>query len=336
MFAAMAFGVFAADAPETLTTQDLQGRPDRWPAEVTIKRFLNFGDATLNEGQKVTVIEYNGGSEVGVDAGDNQLFGIELTDCDLLEAANAQWATFTPAQKALEPKTVIEDASLWPARTKCTSGFVLNSGKEVPPNSEFELMTIEWNGQVILWEPEGKAKLAAQISQTDVVARARELVAIEPAQRPSRIANALKDVMVDAEGKSVAKEDIDQQTVFALYYGASWCGPCRSFSPGFVEYVNSVAADNPKLTVVLLSNDEQDADLFKYMKDEKMPFAAVPMSAMSSSGVLMSYLQGSIPQLTLVDRYGKILADSWNKSGYIGPKPVMAELDKSLKAGVAK
>lgn len=322
--------------PETLTLQDLQGRPDRWPAEVTIKRDLNFGDAKLTAGQKVKVLEYNGGDEVGVDAGNNQLFEIDQKDCDLLEGANAAWSKLTPDQRALDKKTVIQDMSLWPTKVRCTSGFVLNSGKEVPPNSEFELMWIQPNGGVTLWEPEGKAKLGARIEQTDAVARARELISIDPAKRPSRIASALKGVMVDAEGKPVTKDDLDQQTVFALYYGASWCAPCRKFSPDLVKYVNSVAADNPKLTVVLMSNDEKDSEMLKYMQEEKMPFAAVPMKAMQSSPALYYYLGGGIPQLTIVDRNGKILADSIGRTGYVGPKPAMAGLDKVLKSGAAK
>src|SRR5205823_3732094 len=149
-------------------------------------------------------------------------------------------------------------------------------------------------------------------------------------------AAALKGAMVDADGKPLAKDDLEQQTVFALYYGASWCGPCRAFSPSFVKYINSVAAGNPKLTVVLVSNDEKDAEMLKYMKEEKMPWAAVPMKAMQDSALLMCYLKGSIPQLTIVDRHGKIIADSWNRNAYIGPKAALAGLDKTLKSGVAK
>jgi nucleoredoxin len=326
----------AASPPEKLQLPDLQARPDRWPEQVTIKRQLNFGNAVLAAGQKVKVIEYNGGSEIGVDAGKGELFAVDPADCDFLDAANAAWQKLTPAQRGLDPAAVIADASLWPAKVICTSAFTLNSGKEIPPGQEFELVMIEPSGLVTLWEPEGKARLNAQLSQTDAVARARDLVAIDPDKRPARVAAALKSVMVDSDGKPLAKDDLDHQTLFALYYGASWCGPCRQFSPSFVKYINSVAADNPHLTVVLLSNDEKDADMLKYMKEENMPFAAVPIKAMRDSGLLMCYLKGSIPQLTIVDRYGKIVADSWNRNTYIGPKPALAQLDRSLKAGAAK
>jgi len=328
--------VAAAPPPQTLQLNDLAARPDRWPAEVTIKHEMNFGGAKLSAGQKVTILEYNGGSDLGVDAGNNQLFGISIDDCDLLEAANSVWTKLTPEQRALEPKTVIEDASLWPAKVKCTSAFTLDGGKEIPPGQEFELMSIDARGMVTLWATVDKAKLSAQLAQTDAVARARDLVALDPVKRPARVAAALKDVMVDAEGASVKKDDLEGQSVYALYYGASWCGPCRSFSPGFVKYVESVSAANPKLTVVLVSNDEKDADMLQYMKEEKMPWAAVPMKAMNETPLLMSYLRGSIPQLTIVDRYGKIIADSWAADRYVGPKTAMAGLDKAIKSGAAK
>ena len=103
-----------------------------------------------------------------------------------------------------------------------------------------------------------------------------------------------------------------------------------------MKYVNSVAAANPKFTVVLLSNDEKDAELFKYMKAENMPFGAVPMKSMMDSPLLYCYLRGSIPQLTIVDRYGKVIANSWQANRYVGPKAAMVGLEKTIKSGAAK
>jgi len=36
------------------------------------------------------------------------------------------------------------------------------------------------------------------------------------------------------------------------------------------------------------------------------------MAAMNKAPVLMCYSKGSIPQLIIVDRYGKVIADSFN------------------------
>jgi nucleoredoxin len=334
---ALGAGAALAAPPEKLGPRELANRPDRWPAQVTMLRDMDFGGAKLAKGQKVTVLEYTGGNEVGVDAGNNQLFAIETTDCDLMDAANAAWAKLTAEQRALEPATLVEDASLWPTKVKCTAAFTLNNGKELPPGAEYDLLTIDRGGQVQLYTRDGDARLTAQLAQTDAVARARELAAVDKSKRPGRIAEALKGAaLVDASGKPMKRDDLDRQQVFALYYGASWCGPCRTFSPGFVKYVNSVAAANPNLTVVLCSNDENDADMLKYMREEKMPWAAVPLKSLKQSPLLWTYLRGSIPQLTIVDRHGKVIADSWSGNTYVGPKQALAGLDRAVKSGAAK
>ena len=46
-----------------------------------------------------------------------------------------------------------------------------------------------------------------------------------------------------------------------------------------------------------------------------------------------TYLRGSIPQLTIVDRHGKIIADSWTGNAYVGPKQAMA---RAIQSGAAK
>ena len=45
---------------------------------------------------------------------------------------------------------------------------------------------------------------------------------------------------------------------------------------------------------------------------------------------------GSIPQLTIVDRQGKVIADSWSGNTYVGPKQALAGLDRAVKSGAAK
>jgi len=327
--------VLAAAAPETLTLHDLVNRPERLPEEVTMTKDVDFGAGGLKKGQKVRVMQFTG-QEIGVDAGvGDLLMAVTPEECDFLEAANAAWSKLSPEQKALDVQTVLNDASLWPAKVRCTSGFTLDkTAKNLPPNMEYELVSVDRAG-VTLWATEDKAKLNATIDQTDLVRRARELVAIDPAKRPGRIPAALKGAMVDSTGKP-AEVDVDGANVFALYYSASWCGPCRQFTPGFIEYITGIQAANPKLVVVLISNDEKDADMLKYMTEDKMPWMAVPMAKMNETPVLLGYAKGGIPQLTIVDKYGKVLADSFNGRQYVGPKVAMAGLDKLIKAGATK
>jgi thiol-disulfide isomerase/thioredoxin len=229
----------------------------------------------------------------------------------------------------------LQDASLWPDRVRCSQGFLLDGGDEIAPGGDFDLIAITGDG-VQLYSPEMKTSLQADLAQTDAVARARRLVLIPSEQRPSRVAAALSKGMVAAHGAPYRNEALDQTRVFALYYGASWCAPCRQFSPGFVKFINRVAAENPRLTVVLMSNDKNDADMLGYMKEERMPWPAVPLATLSQSPLLLSFVHGAIPQLAIVDRHGKLLADAYDRGRYVGPQHAVDALDKLLKSGSAR
>ncbi len=321
--------------PVTLKLPDLANRPDRWPESVTLKKDLTFGpDQSFKAGTQLHVLDFNG-QQLVVDGGNNTAYPVAPADCDLLEAANKIWSKLSVAQRRIEPEMLEKDPSLWPLKVKCFSSFRLEGGKEIPAGSEFDLVTLSGQG-ARLFHRESGTHLMAKLAQTDTIARARERVLLDPAKRPSRIVEALRDVMVGADGKPFTKDKLDDTRIFALYFGASWCGPCRQFSPTFVKFVNDNAAQNPKLTVVMISNDKDEAAMLKYMTDEKMPWPAVSFAALNKAPVFVGYQGNGIPQLVLLDRHGKVLADSFENGQYVGPLPVMQQLAKMLGKGQGK
>lgn len=333
LLAALATSLFGA-APATLTLNDLRNHPERWPAQVTLPRDFKFnGGKSARKGQSVQVVELKG-TELVVDAGNGLVFGLPVADSNFLIAANTAWSALTPAQRELDANALITDVSLWPLRVKSVNGFHLQNGSEIPANSEFDLVSVTQEG-VTLFSAKYNTNIGADLKDTDLIARARELVLIPASERPSRIAAALNGNLIDSSGKAVAN-NFDQTQLFALYYGASWCPPCRTFSPGFVKYINQISAENPKLTVVLMSNDKVDAEMLKYMKAESMPWAALPLSKLQRNPLFLSYTKGSIPQLVIVDRAGKVLADSYNGTRYLGPDVAKNGLAKLLDTGIAR
>src|SRR5262245_20391718 len=166
---------FQGKAPlEKLAPGDLIRRPDRWPAAVTLKRDIQLpSGASASAGQSVKVIEFDG-AQVKVVAGNEPDFEIAAEDCDLLEAANQAWAALTPAQRAIEPKTLIEDASLWPERTVCSGGFQLEDGTQLPAGTEYDLLSLDAEG-IKMWSKEHRTMLLADLAHTDVIKRARKL-----------------------------------------------------------------------------------------------------------------------------------------------------------------
>jgi len=334
LFVCAAFAAQAPAAPDTLKLADLVNRPERWPAQVTLARDFSFGGGkSAKSGQKVHVIEFNG-SQLTADAGDELVFDLAPTECDFLNAANAAWAPLTPAQRAIDKPTLLKDASLWPERVTCSGGFRLEDGTVIAPGSEFEFLSFDQEG-VKFSAKEQHATLVAELTQTDLVKRARERAMLEPDKRPSHLAAVLKG-LVDAGGKPVTSPTVADAKVYALYFGASWCGPCRKFSPGFVQYVGGVSKDNPHLATVLLSNDKERADMLQYMTEEKMPWPAMPLETLMDSPLLLSYAGGSIPHLVILDRHGKVLASSIENGSYVGVDKPFKMLQKLVASGAAK
>ena len=62
----------------------------------------------------------------------------------------------------------------------------------------------------------------------------------------------------------------------ALYFSASWCGPCQSFSPSLISVYEKLKAKGDKWEVVFVSSDRDQASFDEYFA--KMPFLAVPLA----------------------------------------------------------
>lgn len=325
-----------AVAPETLTLRDMAGRPDRWPDEVTVSIDADFGGGiSVKQGASYPLLDFNG-SDVTLQYSPTQNIIVGANECNLLEAGNAMWGTLTPAQREVEPATLMKDASLWPAKVTVKIEFGLTSGEVIPAGSEYDLVEVDAKEAKIFSASPGPARLSTSIGNTDLIERARERALIDPDKRHSRLAEALKSNRVDAQGKPLAEDAIDDATVYVLYFGASWCGPCRQFSPDLVKFMDAAMPANPKLAVVMLNADENEAEMLKYMQSEKMPFPAVKFATLKTLGTVYGYGGGSIPQLVVTDRHGKVLANTFENGRHSNPKNTLAKLKKILDSGVAK
>ncbi len=252
-------------------------------------------------------------------------------DCGLLDAANQAWSALTPAQRAIDPDSLAADPSLWPIQVTTTAPISCNFGK-LPLGTEVVVLSVTSAGTDIAW-PKSANGLNVGFDCTNAIDAARQLALVDPDQRPSRIAAALEGIMVDADGRPYHYDHPGDKKFFAFYFGASWCAPCHAFSPDFVKFLDDALPRHPELAAVLLSNDQQPDQMLAYMKEEKMPFPAVPLSDLNRSRLLSSYAAQMIPQLVIVDRFGKVLASNDDNHGNRGdPKDTIDALGKLLAA----
>jgi nucleoredoxin len=328
-------GILAAAAalaapPDTLSLPDLANRPDRWPATVTAQRDFQFKNgAVVHKGDPISLVRFDG-ARVLVIAPGNIRFVVAPADCNLLGAANQAWAALTPAQRAIDPESLAADRSLWPLRVVTAIPITCKFGG-LPAETEVGLASVSSSGVALAW-PNSANVVTLDFGATDVITRARQLALLDPAQRPSPVAAALKGIMVDADGNAY-QDDWAAKKFFAFYFGANWCAPCHAFSPDLVKFMDDALPKHPELAAVLLSNDQQAGPMLAYMKEEKMPFPAVPLTKLNQSSYLSGYAGQMIPHLVIVDRFGTLLAsDDDGHGNRVDPRDTIAILAKLLAA----
>ena len=148
---------------------------------------------------------------------------------------------------------------------------------------------------------------------------------------------AIKDNLVASKGKKLEKFDdsaLAGSKHYAIYYSAAWCGPCRAFTPDLVKWYKRNKSKHPDFELVFVSSDRSEEDMAKYMKDDDMPWPALAFDKKQGSA-LAKYSGRGIPCLVLIDDQGKVLSHSYEGEKYVGPRKVLEDMDKMLKANPA-
>jgi nucleoredoxin len=154
----------------------------------------------------------------------------------------------------------------------------------------------------------------------------------------SPIYPSLSGDLVSLQGGKVKKFDaapLSQAKYFAIYYSAEWCPPCRAFTPDLVKWYEKTKPENPQFELIFVSSDRSEADMEKYITGDKMPWPALDFGKKRSNRTLTQYAGNGIPCLVFVDAQGKVLSHSYQGQTYVGPRKVLAEMDKILKENPA-
>ncbi len=129
--------------------------------------------------------------------------------------------------------------------------------------------------------------------------------------------------LVNAQGKPVTSAMLADKDYVLVYYSASWCGPCRAFTPDLVKFHEDYAKKG-NFEVILMSSDRSEGDMTQYMVDGKMPWLAVPYDKRGNVSLAPGHNVTGIPHLALMDKEGNLVAHD-------GPRKVLADLKDKLK-----
>jgi len=170
-------------------------------------------------------------------------------------------------------------------------------------------------GEVILQPPEGdKIRIRLnQLSSADQIyagSQGEAGVTAEPEEEATpELVELFGSRLVDAKKKSVSTAELNGKKI-GIYFSASWCPPCRKFTPMLVKAYKELQAAGKPFEVVLVSHDQDKASARKYMKSHDMPWLAVPFKAKQREMLKKKFGVQGIPTLVIIDSEGKTLSNN--------------------------
>ncbi|KAL0214225.1 hypothetical protein P9112_006409 [Eukaryota sp. TZLM1-RC] len=113
--------------------------------------------------------------------------------------------------------------------------------------------------------------------------------------------------LIDREGNTVSLSSLQEKERIGLYFSASWCPPCRMFTPNLVNVYNELKSQGKSFEVVLVPSDRTEADFKEYLK--KMPWLSIPFTGPAKQAISNRFSPPGIPHLVIVDNEGNEVTD---------------------------
>lgn len=181
----------------------------------------------------------------------------------------------------------------------------------------------------------------ASLSEADQTYAREQSSATASAAAPAGEASVFQELidgkLVAVNGKRVAKYEMGEEPqYYAFYFSASWCGPCKAFTPKLISFYNGNPSAKKTFEVIFMSRDRSENAMEDYMAGDQMPWPAVRFRDADRIDEIKKYMGRGIPCLVLVDREGKVIADSYVDGNYVGPTSVMEKMGELAQSTAAR
>lgn len=174
---------------------------------------------------------------------------------------------------------------------------------------------------------EEQARDAAAVAE-----RPRPLATPPPKVSPRMMeAFSKRLIRLNASGQpeEVAAGSLKDVQLYALYYSAHWCPPCRKFTPELVEFYKRFKPKHPEFELIFISGDRDAGAMAGYMKEARMPWPAVRFDGID--GNLRQWAASGIPYLVFVNSAGEAVTPEGKRKEWTDPQKTLAALDNAAK-----
>ncbi len=169
--------------------------------------------------------------------------------------------------------------------------------------------------------PSSRAQVDAWSAQHRLAAAAAAAAA-EPEYKESVFDSVVVGNLERLRGSRLARctDATRPEKYYVFYYTASWCPPCRRFTPTLVEWYKE--NKNKNFELVLISSDRTAEAMESYASDAKMPWPQLRMDKVRDFRRQFDHGVRGIPALIVTDLEGKVLGN------YRGNLAQLAEMVK--------
>ena len=128
---------------------------------------------------------------------------------------------------------------------------------------------------------------------------------------PEKVAldELLPDLLLSPSGDSVARETLLGKFI-GLYFSASWCPPCRAFTPVLINFRNECIE---KFEVVLIGLDKSAQEQQAYVSKSGMPWLSLPNKMEHKQKLQSLFGIRGIPSLIVVSPDGLVVSTRGRK-----------------------
>lgn len=106
----------------------------------------------------------------------------------------------------------------------------------------------------------------------------------------------------------ISSSDAIGGKVIAIYFSASWCGPCRNFTPQLVSLHN--ATRSKPFEIIFVSCDHSNEDFMAYYNGHHGNWLAVPYDDAKREQLQAIFKVTGIPRLAVLTSAGRLLVDN--------------------------